>query len=741
MGVDKMNNKGLKKQLTEKPVPKHRMLVIFSMLLLLFFGLIGRMGYIVIYQGNTLKNRAAEQWTSQITIDAKRGRILDSKGVQLAISADLYRIDLDLKTIIGNIPHNKDLSQEQIDIKLSEIAKNLATATGMKYEDTNKIVNGKLKSGLRPTIVNLVRRIEKAEIDKVAALKIYGVMISADTRRYYPNDNFLAHVLGFTGSDDKGEVKGQSGVELIYNNALKGTDGKRVAEVDKEGDDLPYNSSSYTKPIDGKDLVLSIDSVMQHFSEQIADQALKDNKAKAVTIIISNPNNGEVLAMVNKPDFNPNTPRTPGKTSDELNQMWRNRAVSDAFELGSVMKVITAAAAIQEGVTHENDTFICNGGLQIGPDFIRCDEVHGRENLVDIIKNSCNVGFMELGKRLGSEKLNNYIKLFGFGQKTGIDLNDETVGILKKTETMRPVDLANLSFGQGDVVSCVQYLEAFNAVANGGKMITPHVMKAITHVGEDNKTIVDETYKNIEGKQILPPELMKTLRGYLEKVVTEGTGTTANVEGYHIAGKTGTAQKPINGMYPKGKYIASFAGMVPVDNPQYTVMVSVDEPDPSRYFAAETAAPASKQVFLELFNYLSLSPTGKAQSILKDIVLPEARGLKKAEAIKVLMDKNITYDIEGKGDYIVNILPLPGTLLKEGSKVKLTTGDTANYNNVVIMPGFNGYSKDKVIEIANNLGLKANFQGDGVVKSQDIKAGLEVHKGSSINFDLQKSVD
>jgi stage V sporulation protein D (sporulation-specific penicillin-binding protein) len=290
-------------------------------------------------------------------------------------------------------------------------------------------------------------------------------------------------------------------------------------------------------------------------------------------------------------------------------------------------------------------------------------------------------------------------------------------------------------------VSCVQYLEAFNAVANGGKLITPHVMKAITHVGEDDKTIIDGTYKNTDYKEVLTPELMKTLRGYLEKVVTDGTGTTANVEGYHIAGKTGTAQKPINGIYAPGKYIASFVGMVPVDKPQYTVMVSIDEPDSSKYFAAETAAPVAKQVFLELFNYLSLSPTGNAQGILKDVVVPEVRGIQKAEAIKILMDKNITYDIDSNGDYIVNMLPLPGTLLKEGGKVKLTTGTTASYNKIVIMPGFNGYSKDKVIEIANNLGLNVTFQGDGVVKSQDVKAGSEVHKGSTVNFVLQKSVD
>jgi len=351
---------------------------------------------------------------------------------------------------------------------------------------------------------------------------------------------------------------------------------------------------------------------------------------------------------------------------------------------------------------------------------------------------------MELGEKLGNEKLINYLKLFGFGQKTGIDLNDETIGILKKPATMTPVDRANLSFGQGDAVSCVQYLEALNAVANGGKMITPHVMKQITHLDENNKTIIDETYKDLNGKQILTPELMKTLRGYLEKVVTEGTGFAANVEGYHIAGKTGTAQKPINGIYPEGsaaKYIASFVGMVPTDKPQYTVMVSVDEPDFSNHFASGTAAPLSKQVFLELFNYLSLSPTGKVAGILKDIVVPEVRGMSKDDASKILIAKNINYNIEGSGNYIVNMNPLPGVLIKEGGNVKLTMGTSSNYDKIVSVPNFSGYSKEKVMEIAKDLGLTVKFTGDGVVNTQDIKAGNQVKKGQIVNFVLQKSLD
>ena len=727
-------------RLRDKVVIKRRMLIIFSMLLLFFFGLILRLTYLMTIRSPILKSAAVEQWTNEVKIDAKRGRILDRNGVELAVSANVYRVDLDMNVIRRNVSKGKNLSSSEMDARLDQVAKPLADALGMKFEDVSKKMKQRLKNGLPQGSVILARRIEKEQADKVSNLKINGVMISPDTKRYYPNNNFLSHVLGFTDMDGKGLY----GVEKIYDKELQGTSGKRVSEVSKVTDEVTSNTiSSFTKPIDGKDVVLTIDSTIQGFVEKAADEALKDNKAKAVSIIVSDPNNGEILAMVNKPDYNPNNPKEQGKSIDELNQLWRNRAVNDTFEPGSVFKVVTTAAAMQEGLVKESDTFDCNGSLKVANKTIHCWKRtgHGHQNFVDILKNSCNVGFMTLGQRLGKEKLNEYIKLFGFGQKTGIDLNGEASGIVKRTDKINDVDLATLSFGQVDTVSCIQYLAAFNSIANGGKWIRPHVMKEISHYDSNNKKIVDKAYNDYGTKQILKPSDMEALRGYLEKVISEGGGNKAFIDGYHIAGKTGTAQKPINGVYAPGKYVSSFGGMAPADKPKVTVVISIDEPDPSNYYAGQIAAPVAKNVFGNIFNYLKLDPQGNDDSQLKDLVVPELRGMKKSDAVKVLKDMNLAYDINGDGDYIGNMQPLPGATVKEGNKILLYTGSSPTYNGVVIVPDLEGYTKEKAQQVLASFGLQGSFSGDGVVVDQNIKYGTKINKGTTINFELEESDD
>jgi len=692
----------------------------------------------MIYDSYKLKAAAMDQWTSEVKIDAKRGRILDRNGVELAVSANVYRIDLDMNAIRQNLSGGKILTITEMNLKLDELSKVLAGTLELDVNDVSKKLKQRLKNGLPQGAVILVRRIEKPFADKAEALKMNGVMISPDTKRYYPNDNFLSHVLGFTRIDGQGLY----GAEYIYNKELEGTPGRRTAEINKYSSEINSNTiSTYSKPIRGKDLTLTIDSTIQHFAEKSAEQALTDNKAKAVSILIADPNTGEILAMVNKPDYNPNNPMEKGKTSDELNAMWRNRAVNDTFEPGSVFKVVTATAAMQEGVVKEDDAFNCTGSLKVKSEIIHCWKRtgHGAENFIDILKNSCNVGFMTLGQRLGRENLNKYIQLFGFGKRTGIDLNGEALGIVKKTKDITDVDVATLSFGQVDTVSCIQYLTALNSIANGGKSIIPHIMKEISHIDANDKKIIDETYNNFGEKQILDAETMVTLRGYLEKVISEGGGSKAFVDGYHIAGKTGTAQKPVNGVYAAGKYVATFGGMAPANKPKVTVVISIDEPDPSNYYAGQIAAPVAKEVFGNVFNYMSFTPEGSAESLLKDITVPEIRGIKKADAIKKLKELNLAYDIDATGDYIVNMNPLPGASVKEGSKIVLYTGTTPTYNKVVVVPDLKGYGKEKAEEILSTFGLKGNFTGAGVVMEQDTEIGIEVNTGTIISMELEDS--
>ena len=726
-----------KKNYRDKVLSKKRMFLVLMILAVLFTGLMGRLIFVMVYKSPDYKKAAIDQWTSEVEIAAKRGRILDRNGNELAISANVYRIDLDLNALRSTMKTKK--------LTTEDVASKLAEALEMEKEDVVKVIEKKLPNGLPYGSATLKRRIEKSMADKVKELDLWGVIVSADTKRYYPNENYLAHVLGHTNSDGDG----LAGIEMQYNSVLSGKPGKRIAELDNtRSRQLPYVISEFTKPEDGKDVVLTIDEMIQHFCEKAATQALSDNKAKAVSIMAMNPNNGEILALVNKPDYNPNNPWVEGKTSEELQKMWRNRAISDTFEPGSIFKVITSTAALEENLVSEEDRFYCKGSTVIGKRTVRCWKSggHGSQTFLEILKNSCNVGFTELGKKIGKENLYKYIRKFGFGEKTGVDVPGEALGIIKNPANISELDLATISFGQTNTVSIVQYLSAFNAVANGGKLIKPHFLKEIQSY--DEETGVKKTEKKFEDynkKKILSEEKTAQLRGYLEKVISEGGGKKAFIEGYTIGGKTGTAQKVIDGKYGPQKYISSFAGMAPAEKPQITLFVSIDEPDPSNYYAGQIAAPVAQQVFNDIFNYLSIkgnaSDSEIAESLKKDIVIPEIRGLKKAEALKILKEQKLDYNIDEKGDYITDMNPKPGYTVKEGSKIVLYTGKTSNYNRVVAVPDIRGYTIENASKLLNSLGLKITYSGSGLIYEQSVKEDEEVPKGTTIHVKLEEVID
>lgn len=692
----------------------------------------------MVYQSPKLKSLAIDQWTSEVKIDAKRGRILDRNGHELAVSANVYRVDLDMNTL-------RDTMKEK-NLSLDQVAEKLAGALSMDKAEVSKTLSKTLPGGLPIGSATLKRRIEKDAADKIRDLNLNGVLVSADTKRYYPNDNFLAHVLGHTNSDGNG----LTGVELYYNKELSGTPGVRIAETDRKSKDLPYTISEYSKPVDGRDVILTIDEMIQHFAEKAADQALKDNKAKAVSIIAMDPTNGEILAMVNKPDYNPNDPWIKGVSYEELQKSWRNRTVSDTFEPGSIFKVITATAALEEGVVSESDKFICTGSFTIGNKIIHCWKTsgHGEQNFIEILKNSCNAGFAAVGKKVGKENLYKYIKKFGLGEKTGIDLPGEAKGIIKKPENISEIDLATISFGQANTVSGIQFLTAFNAIANGGSLIKPHVMKEIAHYDESKNVEITDQKFDISGnnsKKVLDSDKLAQLRGYLEKVVSEGGGKKAFIEGYHIAGKTGTAQKAGVGGYQQGKYVASFVGMAPANDPKVTLFVSIDEPDPSNYYAGQISAPVAQQVFNDVFNYLAMksdaSSSDIARSMLKDVVVPDVRGMKKADAEKVLKEQHLEAESDANGEYIVDMNPKPGYTVKEGSKIVLYTGTTPTYNKVVAVPDVTGLSPERAVAVFNSVGLKAEFDGNGMISDQSVEVGKEVEKGTVITLHTEEIGD
>lgn len=692
----------------------------------------------MIFKSSEYAKMAADQWTSEVKIDAKRGRILDTNGKELAVSANVYRIDFDLNAI-RTFCEKRNTTTADLAVKISE-------AVGMDKSEVLKKLEFKLPSGAKAGSATLVRRIEKEQADKVKALKINGVLVSPDTKRYYPNNEFLAHVLGTTNSDGKG----LGGVELKYDKELSGVPGVKLTEIDRRSDELPYTISSFTPPVDGKDITLTIDEKIQSFAEKAAEIALNDNKAKATSVIVMNPKNGEILAMVNKPDFNPNKPyegaeKFEGDTiKDKIQKMWRNRSVSDTFEPGSIFKVITAIAALEEGTGGGSETYNCGGSTVVLNRTIKCWKRtgHGTESFADIIKNSCNVGFIEVGKKLGKEKLNEYIKKFGFGKVSGVDLPGEARGIVKSTQSITDVDLATISFGQTNTVNPIQFMTSVNAIANGGTLIQPHVMKDISHVDENGKKVIDSTF-NAKTEKIVSEEKTAELRSYLERVVTEGSAKKAFIEGYHIAGKTGTAQKVNNGKYEAGKYISSFVGMAPSNDPKITIMISIDEPSNGEYYAGVVTSPVARILLNDIFNYLEPNALSKDNSgvSLNDVIIPEIRGKKVEEAKKILKENKIEFEIEGSDQYIVDINPKPGYTIKEGTKINLYTGSNDNYNKDVVVPDVKGYSKEGATKILNKAGLKVSFEGEGIVGEQSIEPNELVQKDTIVKCKLTTEVE
>ena len=722
-----------KKKFKDRALIQKRLTLVVWTIVVVFFILILRLSYIMIVKRDEYSSRAEEQWTSEVSIDARRGRILDRNGVELAVSANVYRVDFDLNSVRQYLKNNS--------LTNADIAGKIADAVGMEENKVMEKLETKLASGANAGSATLIRRIEKESADKVNNLNIDGVIVSPDTKRYYPKGEFLAHVLGSTNVDGQG----LTGVELQYNEYLSGVPGVRISEIERNEENLSYTISNFTEPIDGKDVTLTIDSKIQAIAEKVAEKGLVDNQAKRVSIMVMNPNNGEILAMVNKPDFDPNNAFDgfedfSGETDGEkLQKMWRNSLVNDTFEPGSIFKVVTMVTALEEGIASESDTFECGGSLQVGSHTIKCWKTsgHGSQILPQILQNSCNVGFMKLGEKIGKETLNEYIKKLGFGKTTGIDLPGEASGIVKKTESITESDLATISFGQTNTVTAIQYMQAFNALANGGSLIQPHILKEVSHYDNTGTKIVDETFEPVISKNVLSAESTATLRDYLERTVNEGGSNKSYIEGYHIGGKTGTAQKvnSVTGGYESGKYISSMAAMAPIDSPEITAFISIDEPSNGAYYAGVVTAPLMKILLTDIFNYMDSEFSEDYNAVARDILIPEIRGKSIEEAKKILKDVNLEYNIEGSGESVTNTQPYPGYTVKEGTKITIYTGDAVD-NNKVSMPDLTGFSVTSAEDVLDNLGIKYILEGDGFVIDQSIPAGEVITTGSNVRLTL-----
>lgn len=703
---------------------------------IIFLALIGRLTYIMIYKNKEYKHMAQGQWNSQVTVEADRGDIKDRSGSILATSIDVYRVDLDLKAIDTYITDEE--------IAKDKVVESLATASGLTIDEVNKKLNPINEEGIEVKTSTLITGIEKEVADKIKALDIYGVIISINPKRYYPNNNFLAHVLGGVNSDNVG----LNGVELEYNDQLKGLAGYKIAQIDGSLRELPFQTVKYASPVNGNDVMLTIDENIQLMAEKAAEKGFEDNKAKEVSIIVMNPNNGEILAMVNKPDFNPNNPYEEYENFDgendfeKLQNMFRNSAISNNFEPGSTFKNITMAAAIEEGVAHENDTFYCDGGVKFGSTTIKCWNTagHGTQTLPQILQNSCNVGFMELGSRLGSAKLREYIDKFEFGKLTKIDLPGESEGIIKSVSDMSEMDLATISFGQTNTVNSIQLMRAFNAIANGGTLIQPHMMKEISHKANNGTKVIDEQFRPIIEKSIISESTTATLRDYLERTINQGQEIGAFMgKDRRVGGKTGTAQKvdPILGGYSEDKYIASVVALYPVENPQVTIFIKVEDPSAGQYYGGPVTTPILKSLLSEIFTYMDSQVYTERYLEKNKVVVPELRGKSVNEAKKILENSKLNIDIGKDASKVNNMEPYPGSLVEENSLISLNVDDYKNDIDKLIMPDLKGKTLEEAVNILNSLEIAYKTNGSGVVESQDVIAGKLIEKGTKVKLDLK----
>ncbi|MDK0635314.1 stage V sporulation protein D [Clostridium perfringens] len=711
-----------------------RVLAFLLAIVILFLALSGRLLYISIFRSKDYKAMAEEQWTNEIQIDARRGRILDRNNRELAVTANVFRVDLDLITLRKYI--------DKKDTDNIEIAKLLAEALEMDEEKVLSRIELTYPSGNPANSATLIRRIEKEKADKVKELDIKGVIVSEDTKRYYPNGDFLSHTLGTTNADGEG----LSGLELYYNEELMGIPGVRVSEVSGNSTSNPYSETSFTPPVDGKDMTLTIDENIQYFVEKVAEDALKKHNADSVSIAVMNPNNGEILGMVNKPGFNPNNPYEGSEAfkgkdeSAKLQNMWRNTIVSDAFEPGSIFKIITSIAAIEENIAGKDEVYYCDGSLNVAGKNIKCWKPggHGVQNFNQTLENSCNVAFMEMGAKLGAEKLNEYIKLFGFGTQSGIDLPGEATGIVKNVEDISAVDLATISFGQTNTMNGIQFMTALNAVANGGDLIQPHIMKELSHKDDNGTKIIDEVFVPKIQENIVDEKSTMRVKEALESTVSNGSSKDAGIEGIKVAGKTGTAEKvdPETGTYGAG-YIASFAGFAPYDNPQVSLIVIIDNPKNGEHFGGIVAAPFAGELFNNIFNYISLNE-GQLDAKEESLIIPDLRGDKVTSAEKTLNELGVNCVIEGDGTFITSITPVPGYKVKKGDSITLHAGSRFDRNEKeIVVPDFRKLNKEEAEEILKSLGLKGEFEGEGEIKEQSISAGEIIKSGDKIKFKLE----
>ena len=707
----------------------------------------GSLVNIMIINGEKYQNDASEQQLYDSLVTAPRGDIYDRNMQTLATSSPAWTVYI-TPNGIRSIKKAEDAEKVK-----KKIAEGLSEILEMDYDTVYDY------TGKKSYYVIVKKKIEKTAADKVRQFILDNkdlelsqyIGLDSTTKRYYPNGNLASVVLGFVGSDDQG----LSGLESYYDNELTGTAGRVVAAKNAAGTNMPFSYEKVENAVKGGSLVLTLDNYVQYTADKYLEAAIEENQiAERGAAVVMNVNTGAILAMSVKGDFDPNAPFTLSaadqKKVDEteggeekkkvqselLNRQWRNKAVSDTYEPGSVFKAVTAAIALEENLVNKNSSFFCNGHATVAGQSYHCHKTtgHGSQNLMQAIANSCNPAFITIGQLVGVNTFSKYFKAFGFTEKTGIDLPGEASSTYHKEEKMGPVELASSSFGQTFNVTPMQLICAISATVNGGYLVQPHMVEKI--LDENNK--VKKTVASSTKRQVISESTSATMRELLN-FVSENGAKNSLVAGYNIGAKTGTSQKVSKILQTGDKrlYIGSCATVAPIEKPEIAVFVMLDEPKGEKYYGGAISAPVNSKIMADILPYLGFEPSYTEEQLQKlAITVPDTVGNAIADAKGKITTQKLEYKVVGNGEKVVRQLPAAGSKVISGGVVILYTEDGAEVTKATV-PNFKGLSATDVNAAAARAGVNVEFSGNtstGGLKAykQSVEAGKEVDAGTVI---------
>ena len=697
---------------------RKRLLTMLAVLTLLFVLIGVRIGSLTLFEGEALTARGVRQWTREGVVTAQRGSIQASNGETLALSATAYIVTANPQLVKDELGFARALSSV------------LGTDAAAMAE---KLQNKKVAS------VILKRQVPRETVDQIRALRagseemqklLRGISFDEDTRRWYPKGAFLSQVLGLTNVDSVG----QSGLESWYETLLRGKEGSLRTEVDAKARMLPDGKTAYVPPEAGSTIRLTVDPTIQGVVEKAMRECIEVNNAASVQCLVMDVNTGAILAICMKPDYDPNDP--PRNDVELLTELMRITAITDVYEPGSTFKMLTCAAALDSGVASLSDHFHCTGSIQVDGDRIRCWKVsHGSQNLADALANSCNPAFVTLALRMGTDTFYQYLRAFGLGVKTGVDLPGESAGILINSRYVKNVDLARIGFGQSVAVTPLQLITAASAVVNGGRLMKPYIVKEVL---DEQGQVIDRTQPTVVATPIRE-ETSKTMRELLENVGENGGGKNAAIAGYRIGGKTGTAQVYKNGRVVSDVHIGSFLGFAPADQPQFAVLVTVNEAIVPVDYGSTTAAPFARQIMEEVLAYLGIPKNDPKATAAPQVSVPDVTGMSLKDAQKALGAQGLFSDTDGLSDVVTAQAPAAGATLQAGGRVMLYTyeDEPLTAMDLICVPDVRGLSIVEAGRMLRARGLEMEITGSGLAVRQEPGAGSYAALGSTVKVTFQ----